>query len=399
MVERLSKRPLSVHRQEARLGRGQTVAEVLRGLGLSGSEAQALVAVSASFVDLRQLPDGTRWAAGLDADRHPTSFELEIDGRGVFSAERASEGWKGSWRAFSRTVERRAIQGEVNGAFEGAVEQAGAPGDLAYAVAEVLQWDLDFNRDLRRGDRFEILFEQILLEGKPYSLGNVLAVRYTNRGRTLEAYRFGSGEYFDAEGRPLQKMFLRSPIPYSRVTSRFSSRRFHPVLKVAMPHYGVDYGAPEGTPARATAAGVVAFVGWDGGGGKTVKIRHPNGFLTGYLHLSRFAAGVTVGSRVAQGEVIGYVGSTGLATGPHLDYRVQQNGRWIDPLSLNRVPADPVPLAKLPEFLAARDAMRVSFAERAATTVGTATLASAGTVPSPAQATGGREPTGRAGSR
>ena len=254
------------------------------------------------------------------------------------------------------------MRGELQGAFESAVEKAGAPPDLAYAAAEVLQWDLDFNRDLRRGDRFEILYEDVRIEGRRAEVGKVLAVRYVNRGRTIEAYRFGDGEYFDGEGRPLQKMFLRSPIPYSRVTSRFSNRRFHPVLKVARPHYGVDYGAPEGTPARVTAAGVVTFVGWDGGGGKTVKVRHPNGFLTGYLHLSRFAAGLGVGDRVAQGEVIGYVGSTGLSTGPHLDYRVQQNGRWIDPLSLNRVPADPVPTSKLADFRAARDAMSASLA-------------------------------------
>lgn len=388
-LQRLGNGPLAAHHLENRLARGETVAEVLRKLGLNGGETQALVTVAASFVDLRQLREGTRWAAGLDTDRRPLSFELEIEGRGVFSAEKASEAWKGHWRAFARTVERRAVQGELLEAFEAAVEQAGAPGDLAYAAAEVLQWDLDFNRDLRRGDRFEILFEQILLEGKPYSLGNVLAVRYVNRGRSLEAYRFGSGEYFDGDGRPLQKMFLRSPIPYSRVTSRFSSRRFHPVLKVARPHFGVDYGAPEGTPARATAAGVVTFVGWDGGGGKTVKVRHPNGFLTGYLHLSRFAAGMAVGSRVAQGEVIGYVGSTGLATGPHLDYRVQQNGRWIDPLSLNRVPADPVPLAKLAEFIATRDAMRMSFSERGEPLVESGVVASAGAVPQPGRASAG----------
>lgn len=352
----------SLRKVERRLRRGETLAEVLRGLGLTGPAAHRLLAAVGRHVELRQLRDGTLCVASIGADGGLAAIALELDGRGILSATAEGGEWQATWRAFTRSVETRSVQGELTGAFEAAVAKAGAPPDLAYAAAEVLQWDLDFNRDLRRGDRFEILFEEVLLEGKRFALGHVLAVRYVNRGRTLEAYRFGDGEYFDGEGRPLQKMFLRSPIPYSRVTSRFSNRRFHPVLKVARPHYGVDYGAPVGTPARVTAAGVVTHVGWDGGGGKTVKVRHPNGFLTGYLHLSRFAAGLKAGDRVAQGEVIGYVGSTGLSTGPHLDYRVQQNGRWIDPLSLNRVPADPVPTAKLAEFRATRDRMRESLA-------------------------------------
>ena len=347
-----------LRRVGAGLRRGQTVAGILSGFGLQATESQELVEILARSADLRRLGEGTPCVGLLDASGGLVGFELEMDGRGRLEASRTGDRWNAIWRPFERSVAVRSVQGVLEGAFENAVERAGAPSELAYAVADVLQWDLDFNRDLRAGDRFEVLFEESFVEGRSFGLGNVLAVRYQNRGRVVEAYRFGKGEYFDGEGRPLQKMFLRSPIPYSRVTSRFSSRRFHPILKVARPHYGVDYGAPEGTPARATAAGVVTFLGWEGGGGKTVKIRHPNGFLTAYLHLSRFPSGLAVGGRVAQGEVVGFVGSTGLATGPHLDYRVQQNGRWIDPLSLNRVPADPVPMARLSEVRASRDRMR-----------------------------------------
>jgi murein DD-endopeptidase MepM/ murein hydrolase activator NlpD len=149
-------------------------------------------------------------------------------------------------------------------------------------------------------------------------------------------------------------------LPFSRVTSRFSNRRFHPVLKVYRPHYGVDYGAPVGTAARTTARGTVIFAGCSGGGGNTVKIRHANGYVTAYLHLSRFARGVTPGARVAQGDVVGYVGSTGLATGPHLDYRVQKDGRWIDPMSLNNVEAEPLSEGQLAGYVAWRDALRQS---------------------------------------
>ncbi len=158
----------------------------------------------------------------------------------------------------------------------------------------------------------------------------------------------------------MRKLFLRSPLRYSRVTSRFSHRRFHPVLKRYRPHYGVDYGAPRGTPVRVTASGTVTFAGWDRGGGKTVKVGHPGSYLTAYLHLSGFAKGVTKGRRVEQGKVIGYVGSTGLATGTHLDYRVQHRGHWINPLSLKSVPAKPIPEEQFREFMAWRDTLRNS---------------------------------------
>ncbi|MCZ6508507.1 MAG: M23 family metallopeptidase, partial [Acidobacteria bacterium] len=184
---------------------------------------------------------------------------------------------------------------------------------------------------------------------------------YENRGQRLEAYRHDVGDrqgYYDAEGRPLRKLFLRSPMKYSRITSRFSRRRFHPVLKRYQPHYGVDYGAPAGTSVRVTANGVVNSAGWDGGGGRTVKVRHPNGYVTSYLHLSRFAESMRAGRRVRQGEVIGYVGSSGLATASHLDYRVQRNGSWINPLSIKSVPADPVARDDMLEFLAERDRLR-----------------------------------------
>ena len=226
-------------------------------------------------------------------------------------------------------------------------------------MADVLQWDLDFNRDLQPGDRFEVLYEEVYLDGEPYGLGDVLALTYQAGRRRLEAYRYGEDAYYDADGQPLRKMFLRSPLPYSRVTSRFSHRRFHPVLKVYRPHWGVDFGAPAGTPVRVTAGGVVVSAGWDRGGGKTVKVRHPSNYVTAYLHLSRFAKGIRGGARVAQGEVVGYVGSTGLATAAHLDYRVQRNGRWIDPLTLAGVAAPAIPKAESARFAARRDELRL----------------------------------------
>jgi len=348
----------------AELRSGETLSSVLLRLGLGAEEAHAASLAAARHVDLRQLRAGTPWRAYLAADGSLESFAMVLAGRGELAVERAAHGWIPRWSAFARDSRTRAVQGRLEGALEASVARAGATPELAYLLAEVLQWDLDFTRDLRRGDEFRVLFEELLVEGYEPRPERVLAVSYGQPGgRKIEAYLFGEGEvagYYDGEGRPLQKLFLRSPLPYSRVTSGFTHRRFHPVLGGYRPHYGVDYGAPVGTPVRVTAAGTVVSAGWSGGGGKTVKVRHANGYLSAYLHLSRFASGIRAGGRVRQGDVIGYVGATGLATGPHLDYRVQLDGRWINPLTIASVPAVPIPTQRRAEFAALRDSMRAS---------------------------------------
>jgi murein DD-endopeptidase MepM/ murein hydrolase activator NlpD len=192
----------------------------------------------------------------------------------------------------------------------------------------------------------------------------VFAAVYDNHGRLHEAYRYGdSGIYYDGEGRPMRKMFLRSPLRYSRITSMFSRRRFHPVLREYRPHYGVDYGAPVGTPVQVTANGTVTFAGWDRGGGKVVKVQHPGGYVTAYLHLSRFASGIRRGARVRQGDIVAYTGATGLASGPHLDYRVKYRDRWIDPLTLKSVRDEPIPTSRLAAFRSWRDELRAGLRE------------------------------------
>jgi murein DD-endopeptidase MepM/ murein hydrolase activator NlpD len=348
---------------ELNFRQGQTLSDVLALLELDPREALNVVDELAKHADLRRIRPRDSYAAIYDPAAGLQSFELTLDGKGRAAVRRQGDAWVGSWREFSRRVEVRRLSGRLDDSLEGAIRAAGGEPSLAYRMADVLQWDLDFTRDLRTGDTFQVLYEAVYLDGDYHSLGEVVGLSYDNQGKRLEAYRHGEGDgrgYYDADGRPLQKMFLRSPLRYSRITSRFSGHRFHPVLKRYRPHYGVDYGAPVGTAVRVTAGGVVVSAGWNGGGGRTVKVRHPNGFETSYLHLSKFAASIRAGRRVSQGEVIGYVGSSGLATGPHLDYRVQQNGHWIDPLSLKSVPAEPIPRDDMPQFLADRDRLRRS---------------------------------------
>ncbi len=248
------------------------------------------------------------------------------------------------------------LEGVVESSLFGAMEAAGGGSELAVRVAQIYQWDIDFFRDLRQNDSFVVVAERQEIDGEFYDWGTIYAARFINRDRVLDAVVYPDDQgrlgYYDLEGRPLRKQFLKSPLEFSRVTSRFSTNRFHPVLKRRMPHYGVDYGAPTGTPVHVTSDGTVTLAGRKGGGGNMVTVRHTNGYETNYLHLSRFAKGIRRGVRVSQGQVIGYVGSTGLASGPHLDYRVQLNGRWINPLSISSPAVEPLADDRLQRFLA-----------------------------------------------
>ncbi len=224
---------------------------------------------------------------------------------------------------------------------------------LAIELAEIFESEIDFVTDLRRGDRFEMLVEELWKDNVFKGYGRIRAAKFINNGRKYEAYLYsinGKQYYFDRKGRSLKKALLRAPLRFKYISSRFTYHRRHPILKIVRPHLGVDYAAPTGTPVSAAGNGTVIFAGWRGAYGKCVIIRHPNGYVTYYGHLSRIKRGIRRGRRVTQGEVIGYVGSTGLATGPHLDYRVKKNGRFINPLSM-RVPRDrPVPAKYMADF-------------------------------------------------
>ncbi|HEY4565553.1 MAG TPA: peptidoglycan DD-metalloendopeptidase family protein [Thermoanaerobaculia bacterium] len=344
---------------ESKLLRGETVADVFGKLGLQGAALRDATDSLAGKVNPRSLKAGNRYSAFFNPDASLASFEMTLEGSGRVEMVRHGSEWKSDWQPFARRVEVRALQGTLAGSMEESIRAAGGPPMLAYRLADVFQWDLDFTKDLKTGDRFEVLYQEVLLDGKAYDVGTILAAVYDNHGRLHEAYRYGdSGVYFDGNGSPARKMFLRSPLRYSRITSSFNLHRFHPVLNEYRPHYGVDYGAPVGTPVQVTANGTVAFAGWDKGGGNVVKVQHGGGYLTAYLHLSRFAAGIRPGARVRQGDIIAYTGATGLATGPHLDYRVKLRDTWIDPLTLKSVRDEPIPASRMASFHSWRDNLR-----------------------------------------
>ncbi len=244
----------------------------------------------------------------------------------------------------------------------GVLEAQGENVQLALELANIYGGEVDFNSDLQPGDRADVLFERAIRHGEFAGYGEVKAAMLENDGRRIRAILFpdvdGRAAYYDEEGRSLKRRFLKSPLPFDpRVTSRFSNSRLHPILGVRRPHQGVDYGAPYGTAVKVVASGVVDFVGTQGEAGRMVRVRHAGGYQTAYLHLSAFAQGLHVGSRVTQGDLIGRVGSSGLATGPHLDYRIIRNGTYVDPIAeLKRMPkGDPIAADRLPAFARVRD--------------------------------------------
>lgn len=347
--------PIRPFRQplQTTVGSGDTIESVCRRL--AGSDWVQWRDALMTQLDPRKLQPGTVFSGVLERDGSLGELEVELDMRTGLSLVQTADGI--AVDRIERPIDRDLlrIEGEIESSLFGAVEAAGAGPELAVRLAEIFQWDIDFFRDLRKGDRFIVVVDRESIDGDFYGYGTIFAARFVNRGHILDALVFpdvdGRLGYYDEQGRPLRKQFLRSPLKFSRVTSSFTLNRFHPVLKRKMPHYGVDYGAPVGTPVRVTADGTVTFVGRNGGAGKMIRVRHPNGYETNYLHLSGYASGIRNGARVDQGQVIGYVGSTGWATGPHLDYRVRVNGRWVNPLSITSPPAKPLDETHLKRFL------------------------------------------------
>jgi murein DD-endopeptidase MepM/ murein hydrolase activator NlpD len=217
---------------------------------------------------------------------------------------------------------------------------------LAINLADIFAWDIDFIRDLRSGDNFQVLVEKRFREGKPAGYGRILAGSFTNQGTTYQAFLYKDGEraaaYYDEKGRSVRKAFLKAPLSFTRISSGFNMRRLHPITKRIQPHPAIDYAAPTGTPIMTVGEGTVTFAAYKRFNGNCVKVRHPGGWETLYNHMSRFGKGIRSGTKVRQGQVIGYVGTTGRSTGPHLDFRMYKNGKAVNPLKVKSPPALPV---------------------------------------------------------
>jgi len=344
-----------------------TIGALFENHMVQSADTPVLISTVASAIDVRRLRAGQPYSIDRLLDGRVRRFEYEIDADKRLLVERAA--LEGAPR-FLATVERIpkqttvvTIEGEINretNSLTAAIDKAGERIELALGMADVFSGEIDFSSDLQPGDRFRVLVERYTRDGKLSGYGAILAAEFVNDTRKLKAIRFtpegGSPAYYDENGLSLKRFFLKSPLKFEpRITSRFSSSRKHPILGYARAHNGVDYYAPAGAPVGSVAPGVVTMAGWSNGGGRTVKVRHPNGYETEYLHLSAIA--VHAGERIGQGELVGRVGMTGLATGVHLHYGLKSNGRYVNPVieHRNMPPGDPIPAAYLSVFTNERD--------------------------------------------
>ena len=317
---------------------GDTFYEVFLDLGFPPQDIFQVIASSKPIYDVKRITPGSTVTLTIDPAHHTLNrLEYSFDDHHVLIVNKTEGGYSSSQEDILYDVTLRTITGTIrNNLFDDAIKAGGNP-QLILNLADIFAWDVDFSTSLREHDSFKVLFEEIYKDGEYIKQGKVLAAEFVNRGNLFRAFRYedskGSIGYYDDRGRSLAREFLKSPLRYSRISSRFTKKRFHPILKTYRPHLGVDYAAPSGTPVEATSKGTIIYCGWKGDYGKCIKIRHNHLYTSFYGHLSRFAKGMKKGKRVKQGQVIGYVGTTGLSTGPHLDYRLQKRGNFINPLS------------------------------------------------------------------
>ena len=338
---------------------GQNFKAALEKFGLSAEEAASASAAAQRAFNLRQLRAGNTITVGRSVEGALREIDYKIDPDRMLKIVPEEGGFTARISEIASKTEVVAVAGRVDDSLFNAVEDAGESAELALRLAQIFGYDLDFYTDPRQGDTFRILLEKKkYMNGETAGYGKIFAADYQNAGRKYQALLFhdpaGRPGYYAADGKSLQKAFLRSPLKFGApVTSHFSPSRFHPILKIYRPHMGTDYGAPVGTPVQTIGSGRVVFAGRKGGEGNMVQIAHFNGYETMYLHLSRVF--VHAGEHVEIGKTIGLVGSTGLATGPHLDFRILQRGQYKNFERLGLPPSDPVSKKNWPDFAAVRE--------------------------------------------
>lgn len=332
--------------REERFQRGETLGRFLLRLGV----ADDLLPRLSSLRSLKSLRPGVMVRAEISAAGVPRTLAFLVARETLMQIVQDGEDYRAA--EYPAPLQPRVVMksGLIESSLFAATDDAGIPDSIGMQLADIFGGEVDFYRDLRKGDRFAVVYEEQYLSGLPVHAGRVLAAEFTNQGRTYRAVHYGNG-YYTPEGDNLRKAFLRAPLKFSRISSGFG-RRMHPFMKRWRQHKGIDYAAPIGTPVRAVGDGVVEFAGVKGGYGKVVILRHRSQYTTTYAHMSRFASGIKRGVRVEQSDTIGYVGQTGWATGPHLHYEFRVAGQARDPFSIVMPAALPVPASQLPAFQA-----------------------------------------------
>jgi murein DD-endopeptidase MepM/ murein hydrolase activator NlpD len=344
-----------------------TVADGDTAAKLLGGDVHGIMQAARKHHSLANIRSGQPYTVVRDRETKALErFEYEIDTHRKLVVELDGSAWTSRVETIAYTVQLALLQGPVESSLFQAVAFIGESPALAMVVAEVFRWDIDFIRDVQAGDSFSILVEKRYRDGQFKHYGRVLGATFTNKGVLFEAFLFSSASghagHYNRKGESLRKTLLKAPLAFTRITSGYSKARKHPIFHDVRPHEGVDYAAPTGTPVKAVGDGVINLKGWRGGYGNTIAIRHNAGLESQYAHLSGYARGMAVGSRVRQGQVIGFVGSTGWSTGPHLDFRLKQNGRFINPTKAVNPREDSIAPGRMQEFEERKTQIRNFFA-------------------------------------
>lgn len=335
---------------------GQTLGKVLGQYGISAQRVDQLDKAAKEIFPLKQIRADRPYILFLRKDSLNLGkldyfvYEKDVVEYVVFDFTQDSIAITKGEKPI--TIKRQKRSSTIESSLWGAIMRDSLPYSLAAEMEEIYQWTVDFF-GIQKGDNFTVIYDEKLIDSTHVGIGRIWGAKFNHAGKEVYAIPFKQGDkiqYWEYDGASLRKQLLKAPLKFSRISSGFSYSRLHPVHRVYRAHTGVDYAAPKGTPVRAVADGVVTFKGWGGGGGNTLKIKHAGNLVTGYLHLSKFAAGINKGSRVSQGQLIGYVGSTGTSTGPHLDYRIWKNGTPINPQKVPQEPAEPIKKENMAAF-------------------------------------------------
>ena len=342
------------------LGTRRTLQDALMALGVVKERSIQIVQALRAHLNFRRLQPQDALELHHDASGDPVKLVYRQSPIDIVEATRSGDAWTAS--RVDVPVDRRlaVVSGAIRENLFESMERLGEKPQLVMDFAEIFAWDFDFAADSQPGDRFRLLVEKVFTGEQFVRYGRILAAEYESEGRIHTGVYFkdqGGSGYYTPAGESLRRAFLKSPLEFTRISSTFSRARRHPILGGIRPHLAVDYAAPQGTPVYAVADGTVELAGWSGGSGNTIVLRHRSNFKTMYNHLSRFATGIRSGTPVRQRQVIGYVGTTGLSTGPHLDYRVLKDGRFVNPLKQTFLPGLPVSSASRTAFSAARDSL------------------------------------------
>ena len=328
-----------LNRNSRRVIKGDSIYKILLDNNIELKTINRIVnSLNKNRIRLKIKP-GDKYTIITDKENQIDKIIFQIENTDVVVIEKTQNAYSVSRRKIPAEYRYFVTRIVIEDSLFETLNRSGYKDIIAYKLNSIFLWDIDFNTEIYNGDRLTMIYEKIIFDDGRAETGRIIGAKFELHGRIHRAYGYYDHKntfgYYDQKGNTLRKAFLRSPLKYTRISSRFSYRRFHPILRIYRPHLGIDYAAPIGTPVVATADGRITFKGWDkNGGGNVVKIKHKNGYLSTYMHLRRFAKNIYRGKYIKQSKFIGYVGSTGLSTGPHLDYRIQHNGKYINPLTL-----------------------------------------------------------------